>query len=59
MMTIRDINKLPECDRAVTRASYEYYRAVLHGAPHEKCQRLRCAWLAEIQRRWPGALQYR
>ncbi|MFO1372881.1 MAG: hypothetical protein U1F42_11015 [Candidatus Competibacteraceae bacterium] len=59
MMTIRDIEKLPEYDQAVTRASHAYYRALLHGASYEKCQRLRRAWLAEIQRRWPDALKYR
>ena len=29
MMTLRNIEKLPECERAVTRASYHYYRALL------------------------------
>lgn len=52
MMTIRDIEKLPECERAVARASYQYYRALLHGAPNTAC--LRRIWLAEIERRWPG-----
>ncbi|HRD64608.1 MAG TPA: hypothetical protein PKY50_00465 [Candidatus Competibacter sp.] len=55
MMTIRDINRLPECERAVTRASYQYYRAVLHGAPNATRQRLRQLWLVELQRRWPDA----
>lgn len=53
MMTIRDINKLPECERAVTRASYQYYRALLHGVPDATRQRLRQLWLVELQRRWP------
>ncbi|HRF63312.1 MAG TPA: hypothetical protein P5260_13165 [Candidatus Competibacter sp.] len=55
MMTIRDINKLPEGERAITRASYQYYRALLHGAPNATCQRLRQVWLVELQRRWPDA----
>jgi hypothetical protein len=55
MMTIRDINRLPESERAVTRASYQYYRAVLQGAPDTTCQRLRRLWLGEIRRRWPEA----
>lgn len=53
MMTIRDIEKLPECERAVTRASYQYYRALLHGVPYETRQRLRHRWLVELRRRWP------
>lgn len=55
MMTIRDINKLPECERAVTRASHQYYRALLHGAPDATRQRLRQLWLVELRRRWPDA----
>lgn len=55
MMTIRDINRLPESERAVTRASYQYYRAVLRGAPDTRRQQLRRLWLGEIQRRWPEA----
>ncbi|CDH45805.1 MAG: hypothetical protein IPL59_03375 [Candidatus Competibacteraceae bacterium] len=54
MMTIGDIEKLPECERAVARASYQYYRALLHGAPNPARLRLRQIWLAEIARRWPG-----
>ena len=55
MMTIGDINKLPERERAVTRASYQYYRAVLNGAPAPTRQRLRQSWVMELQRRWPEA----
>lgn len=55
MMTIGDINKLPERERAVTRASYRYYRAVLNGAPVTTRQRLRQSWLIELQRCWPEA----
>jgi hypothetical protein len=57
MMTIRDIEKLPEGERAVTRASYQYYRALLQGAPDATRQRLRQLWLGEIRRRWPDAWQ--
>lgn len=55
MMTLRDIEKLPECERIVTRASHQYYRALLQGAPGATRQRLRQLWLGEIQRRWPDA----
>lgn len=55
MMTMRDIEKLPECERAVARASYHYYRALLHGAPGPARLRLRRIWLAAMERRWPGA----
>lgn len=55
MMTISDINKLPERERAVTRASYRYYRALLIGAPYTTRQRLRQSWESEMQRRWPDA----
>lgn len=55
MMTISDINRLPERERAVTRASYHYYRALLNGAPNATQQRLRQSWLIELQRRWPEA----
>jgi hypothetical protein len=54
-MTIRDINRLPKSEREVTRASYQYYRAVLQGAPDTTRQRLRRLWQGEIQRRWPDA----
>jgi hypothetical protein len=54
MMTSRDIELLPEDDQAVTRASYDYYRALLSGAPEDERRRLRRIWLTEIQRRWPG-----
>lgn len=53
MMTIRDIEKLPEYDRAVTRASHRYYRALLQGAPDATRQHWRRLWLNEIRRRWP------
>jgi hypothetical protein len=55
MMTIRDINRLPKSERELTRASYQYYRAVLQGAPDTTRQRLRRLWQGEIQRRWPDA----
>lgn len=55
MMTIRDIEKLPRGERAVTRASYQYYRALLHGASAGTRQTLRRQWLVELQRRWPDA----
>ena len=55
MMTLHMIEKLPESERAVTRASYHYYRALLQGAPDATRQRLRRLWLSEIQRRWPDA----
>ncbi len=55
MMTIRDINRLPESERAVTHASYQYFRAVLRGASDTKRQQLRRRWLGEIQRRWPDS----
>jgi len=53
MMTIRDINKLSESERALAHASYQYYRALLHGASAATRQRLRQRWLVEQQRRWP------
>lgn len=55
MMTLHMIEKLPESERAVTRASYHYYRALLQGAPDATRQRLRRVWLGELQRRWPDA----
>jgi len=55
MMTIRDIEKLPRGERAVTRASYQYYRALLHGVSEGARQNLRRQWLVELQRRWPDA----
>jgi hypothetical protein len=55
MMTLRNIEKLPECERAVTRASHQYYRALLQGASDATRQRLRRLWLSEIRRRWPDA----
>jgi hypothetical protein len=59
MMTNYEIDLLPAAERAVTRASHEYYRALLSGAPQDKRQRLRKAWLSEIQRCWPEALDSR
>lgn len=53
-MTISNIEKLPESERAVTRASHLYYLALLHGASDTTRLRLRRIWLAEIARRWPG-----
>lgn len=55
MISIREIEKLPEDQRAVTRASYQYYRALLQGAPDATRLRLRQLWLGELQRRWPDA----
>jgi len=54
MLTHRDIDSLPLDDRAVTRASHEYYRALLSGMPEDERRRLRQIWLTELQRRWPG-----
>jgi hypothetical protein len=56
MMTTGEIELLPEAERAITRASHNYYRALLSGAPKDKRQKLRRAWLNEIQRCWPGLL---
>lgn len=56
MMTQRDIERLPADDQAVTRASHDYYRALLSGVSKDERQRLRRVWLSEIQRRWPGTL---
>jgi ubiquinone/menaquinone biosynthesis C-methylase UbiE len=42
-------------ERAVTRASHQYYRALLHGAPAATRQRLRQLWLVELRRSWPDA----
>ncbi|NJN45552.1 MAG: hypothetical protein HC808_02605 [Candidatus Competibacteraceae bacterium] len=53
MMTNREIDLLPQGDRAVTQASHDYYRALLVGVPTGERQRLRRAWLHEMQRRWP------
>jgi hypothetical protein len=53
-MTHRDIELLPENDQAVTRASYNYYRAVLKGQSVNERNQLRQIWLREIQRRWPN-----
>ena len=55
MMTIRDISKLPPSERAVTRASYLYYRVMLQGASDATCRRFRQQWLVELQRRCPDA----
>ena len=54
MLTHRDIESLPPDDQAVTRASHEYYRALLSGMPEDERRRLRQIWLTELQRRWPG-----
>ena len=56
MMTNREINSLPENDQAVTRASHDYYKALLSGLPKDEQRRLRLIWLNEIQRRWPDTL---
>lgn len=55
MMTIHQIEKLPESERGVARASYEYYRALLRGASVQTRYRLRCRWLVEQRCRWPDA----
>ncbi len=52
-MTLSNIEKLPESERAVTRASHLYYLALLHRAPDRTRLQLRRIWLAEIARRWP------
>ena len=54
MLTHRDIESLPPNDQAITRASHEYYRALLSGMPEDERRRLRQIWLIELQRRWPG-----
>ena len=54
MLTHRDIESLPPDDQAVTRASHEYYQALLSGMPEDERRRLRQIWLTELQRRWPG-----
>jgi hypothetical protein len=56
-MTSRDIELLPENDQAVTRASYNYYRAVLTGKSINERYQLRQIWLREIQRRWPNLVE--
>ena len=53
-MTISNIEKLPESERAVTRASHLYYIALLYGASNTTKLRLRRIWMAEIVRRWPS-----
>ena len=53
MLTYKDMDRLPENDRAVTRASHDYYQALLSGASESERRRLRLAWLHEIHRRWP------
>ncbi|MFO1423385.1 MAG: hypothetical protein U1F70_06980 [Candidatus Competibacteraceae bacterium] len=55
MMTLRTIEQLPEDERALNRASYHYYRALLQGASDTTRQRLWRLWLGELRRRWPDA----
>ena len=56
MLTDKEIKRLPENDREVTRASHDYYQALLSGAPDSELRRLRQAWLCEIYKRWPDTL---
>jgi hypothetical protein len=53
MLTYKEMERLPENERAVTRASHDYYQALLKGASASEQHRLRQAWLQEIHRRWP------
>jgi hypothetical protein len=56
MLTYKEIKRLPENDREVTRASHDYYHALLSGAPDSELRRLRQVWLGEIYKRWPDTL---
>lgn len=56
-MTSQDIELLPKKDQAVTRASYDYYRAVLKGKSINERYQLRQIWLQEIQQRWPNLVE--
>ncbi|MDQ2694576.1 MAG: hypothetical protein M3Z21_04200 [Pseudomonadota bacterium] len=57
MLTYKEIRQLPRGDRALIRTSHDYFRALLSGAPQDKCRQLRRAWICEVQRRWPNALK--
>lgn len=57
MMTLRDIASLPEDEQPLTRASHDYYRALLRGLPETSLRQLRRTWLAEVQHVWPDALR--
>ncbi|MFZ1326312.1 MAG: hypothetical protein WAT67_09900 [Candidatus Contendobacter sp.] len=56
-MTSRNIEKLPESERALIRASHNYYRALLQGASDATRQQLRRVWLNEVQRCWPDTVR--
>lgn len=56
MLTYRDMNRLSEGDRAVNRASHDYYQALLRGACEQELQRLLQTWLGEMHKRWPDLL---
>lgn len=56
MLTYKEMERLPENERAVIRASHDYYQALLRGAPTNEQHRLRQTWLEEIHRRWPDTL---
>jgi hypothetical protein len=55
-MTRREIDLLPLPERALTQASYDYYRALLRGVPELERRRLCRIWLQEVQQRWPEIL---
>lgn len=57
MLTYKDIERLPEDDRAVSRASHNYYQALLKGVSESERRRLQQIWLHEIHRRWPDTLR--
>ena len=59
MLTYKEMDRLPENDRAVTRASHDYYQALLNGAPGEELRKLLQMWLGEIHKRWPETLSYK
>lgn len=56
MLTYRKMNRLPKGDRAVNRASHDYYQALLKGASDQELQQLLQTWLGEIHKRWPDLL---
>jgi hypothetical protein len=56
-MTRQEIDLLPLPERTLTRASHDYYRALLRGAPEPERRRLCRIWLQEVQQRWPEVLR--
>lgn len=53
VLTYKDMNRLSEGDRAVNRASHDYYQALLRGACEQELQQLLQTWLGEMHKRWP------